>query len=233
MSSRVSPSERLRAEIDRVFAESGDLAGAIEKVAQLGAQLLLQTALEAEISVFLNRDRYARAALTEDARAGMRNGYAPVTVKTTAGPVSLSRPKLRGTTEAFASQLFVTGVTRTNALEALVIAGFVRGLSTRDVEATLLEALGPDATVPDLRRDQGAVRSVAVPPPRRRDVGLPVPGRVALQVSRQRRGRAGARRLGDRHRGQADLRRAGRRGRRDRQDKIGVSRPTLYAHLSA
>lgn len=147
MSTRVSPAERLCVEIDRVFAESGDLAGAIERVAQLGAQLLLQTALEAEITVFLGRDRYARAALSDDARAGMRNGYAPVTVKTTAGPVTLQRPKLRGTTEAFASQLFGTGVTRTNAVEALVIAGFVRGLSTRDVEAALVEGLGPDAGV--------------------------------------------------------------------------------------
>jgi len=43
--------------------------------------------------------------------------------------------------------LFGTGVTKTNALEALVIAGFVRGLSVRDVEAALTEALGPDATV--------------------------------------------------------------------------------------
>jgi putative transposase len=38
-------------------------------------------------------------------------------------------------------------VVRTNALEALVIASFVRGLSVRDVEATLVEALGEDATV--------------------------------------------------------------------------------------
>ena len=147
MSVRVSPTERLRAEIDEVFASTGGLAEAIEQVARLGAQLLLQTALEVEITTFLGRDRYQRAALTEDARPGMRNGYAPVTVKTTAGPVTLQRPKLRGTTERFASQLFGTGVTKTNALEALVIAGFVRGLSTRDVEAALAEALGPDAAV--------------------------------------------------------------------------------------
>lgn len=40
-----------------------------------------------------------------------------------------------------------TGVTKTYVLESLVIAGFVRGLSTRDVEATLAEALGEGATV--------------------------------------------------------------------------------------
>ena len=68
-------------------------------------------------------------------------------MKTTAGPVTLARPKVRGTTERFASQLFGKGVTKTNALESLVIAGFVRGLSVRDVEATLVEALGEGAAV--------------------------------------------------------------------------------------
>ena len=147
MSSRVSPAERLRVEIDEVFAGGGDLAGAVEQVARLGAQLLLQAALEAEITEHLGRERYARQAGNDEARAGMRNGYCPTTIKTTVGPVTLQRPKLRGTTERFASQLFGTGVLRTNALEALVIASFVRGLSVRDVEATLVEALGQDATV--------------------------------------------------------------------------------------
>ncbi|EUA44535.1 transposase, Mutator family protein [Mycobacterium xenopi 3993] len=61
------------------------------------------------MSAFLGRERYQRAAAAEDARAGMRNGYCPTTVKTTAGPVTLQRPKVRGTTERFASQLFGTG----------------------------------------------------------------------------------------------------------------------------
>ena len=61
--------------------------------------------------------------------------------------MTLQRPKLRGTAEAFASRLLGAGVTRTNALESLVIAGFVRGLSVRDVEASLADALGPDSTV--------------------------------------------------------------------------------------
>ena len=37
-------------------------------------------------------------------------------------------------------------MTRTHAPESLVIAGFIRGLSVRDVEAALAEALGPEAT---------------------------------------------------------------------------------------
>jgi len=38
-------------------------------------------------------------------------------------------------------------VTKTNALETLVIASFVRGLSVRDVESTLAEALGDQAAI--------------------------------------------------------------------------------------
>ena len=44
-------------------------------------------------------------------------------------------------------RLLGKGVTRTNALESLVIAGYVRGLSTRDVEATLADALGEEAAL--------------------------------------------------------------------------------------
>jgi transposase-like protein len=133
--------------VDEIFAGGADLGSAIERVAQIGARLLLQTALETEATEFLRRERYERAAGAEDARAGSRNGYAETTIKTTTGPVTLARPKLRGTTDKFASRLLGTGVTKTNALESLVIAGFVRGLSTRDVEATLAEALGEQATV--------------------------------------------------------------------------------------
>jgi len=47
--SRVSPVERVRAEIDQLFADSArDLGEVLEEVARLGARLLLQTALEAE-----------------------------------------------------------------------------------------------------------------------------------------------------------------------------------------
>jgi putative transposase len=147
MPHRVSPTDRVRGHIDELFAQDKSLPEILEDVARLGAQLLMQAALEAEITEFLGRDRYQRAAACEDARPGSRNGYREVTVKTTAGPVTLARPKLRGTTEAFASRLFGSHVTKTNALESLVIASFVRGLSVRDVEAALAEALGDQAAI--------------------------------------------------------------------------------------
>lgn len=166
MHKRVSPTEVIRGEIDAVFAEGRPLADCLEDVARLGARLIIQSALEAEVDEFLGRARYQRAdavqaeddegqdvdAVTDAegapvVRAGHRNGHREVTVKTTSGPLKIKKPKLRGTTEKFAARLFGTTVTRTNALESLVIASFVRGLSTRDVENTLAEALGSDAAL--------------------------------------------------------------------------------------
>ncbi len=147
VSARISPTDKIRSGIDALFKGDHDLSEVLAQVARLGARLIIQTAVEAEVTEFLGRARYQRAASAEGARAGSRNGYRPTTVKTTAGPVTVQRPKLRGTTEAFASRLFGAGVTKTNALESLVIAGFVRGLSVRDVEATLADALGAEAAL--------------------------------------------------------------------------------------
>ena len=92
MPHRVSPTDRIRGHIDELFAQDKALPEILEEVARLGAQLLMQAALEAEITEFLGRDRYQRPAACEDARPGSRNGYREVTVKTTAGPVTLARP---------------------------------------------------------------------------------------------------------------------------------------------
>jgi transposase-like protein len=146
VSKRVSPTERVRAEIDELFSSDRDLASILEDVARLSVRLVMQAALEAEVTEFLGRAPSERR--TEEHRAGSRNGWQPpATVRTTMGPVELSRPKLRATDEAFCSRLFGAGVTRTNALESLVISGWVRGLSDRDIEAALGEVLGPEATL--------------------------------------------------------------------------------------
>src|SRR6266508_1861814 len=123
-----------------------------------------------------------------------------------------SAPQLRGTDEAFCSQLFGTGVTRTNAFEAPVIAGWVRGLSDRDVEAALAEALGPEAALSrstvsricqKIRTEFEAWRTRSL-----EDVHLDYLflERPALQDAPGCPGRAGARRLWDRHVQQAGVR---------------------------
>lgn len=145
MSVRVSPIEGIRDEIHELFGSGRQLTDVLEDVASLSVRLVIQSVWEAEVTGFLERERYQRRE--EDSPTGARNGYQPPsTIKTTLGAVEVRRPKLRNMLVPFASQLFGAGVTRTNALESLVIAGWVRAMSDRDVEAALAETLGPDAT---------------------------------------------------------------------------------------
>jgi putative transposase len=141
VSKRVSPTARLRAEIDELFSSDRDLASILEDVARVSVRLMMQTALEAEVDAFLGRERYQRR--DERSQPGSRNGWQPpARVHTTMGSVELQRPKLRGTDQAFCSPLGA-GVTRTNALESPVISGCVRGRSDRDIEAASPRSSAP------------------------------------------------------------------------------------------
>ena len=83
----IAPSERLRRELDEVLAGVAGCDDPVEAVARLGARLIMQQALEDEVSEFLGRERYQRAG---DGGAVYRNGYEPRTVKTTSGAMSSS-----------------------------------------------------------------------------------------------------------------------------------------------
>ena len=137
----IVPSERLRRELQDLIAGVGEEDDPIEAIGRLGARLILQQALEEELSEFLGRERYERRGEP----ISHRNGYERVTVRTTAGPLELERPRVRNASLlGFASQVVGKGVCRTHALEALVVCSFLRGLSVRDVEAALEEAFdGP------------------------------------------------------------------------------------------
>jgi transposase-like protein len=133
---RVAASERFRRELDDVLAGVAGEADPLERIGRLGARLILQQALEDELTEFLGRARYERV----DEPVSHRNGYEPRRVVTTAGPVELERPRVRNARElGFESRILGRHVARTYALESLIICSFLRGLSVRDVEAALQE----------------------------------------------------------------------------------------------
>jgi putative transposase len=146
VAARVSPTETIRAHIDELFASGGELLSVLEQVARLSVRLTFQSVVEEIVCEELGRDRYQRR--TADSPEGYRNGWQqPRTLKTSLGPVELQRPKLRHAHAALCDRLFGQGVSRTNALETLVISCWVRGLSDRDVEAMLVEVFGQDAGI--------------------------------------------------------------------------------------
>ncbi len=139
---KVVPSERLRRELDEVLAGIGEVEDPVEAVARLGARLILQQALEDEVTDFVGRVRYER--VDGGGEVIYRHGFAePSTVRTTSGPAVIERPRVRDASRVgFESELLGKGVARTHALEALIICSFLRGLSVRDVEAALEECFG-------------------------------------------------------------------------------------------
>jgi transposase-like protein len=126
---RVSPTEAIGAEIHELFASDGELLSVLEQVARRSVRLTFQSVVEEIVCEELGRDRYQRR--TGDSPEGYRNGWhQPRTLKTAAGPVRLQRPKLRHAHTALCDQLFGQGLTRTNALETLVISCWCGGYRT-------------------------------------------------------------------------------------------------------
>jgi transposase-like protein len=135
---RIAPSIQIEAAIGAVLAGGLGDPGALSELGRLGAQLVLQRAVEDEVGTFLGRLRYER---TPDA-AGSRNGHRPKRVQTAEGEIIVAMPQVRGTLVRFVSAVIpdTKGIIRTRPLEALVIGAYVRGLSDRDIESLAREA---------------------------------------------------------------------------------------------
>jgi transposase-like protein len=138
---RLAPSERLEQELFEAVSTSGDPLG---EASRRGAQLILQKALEKEVDDFLGRERYER--LDEGAVKGYRNGYEPKRVHTAEGTVRLEVPQLRENLEPFESMWLRSIGKRSQKLYELMPMLYVKGMSQRDIEDALAEALGVEGT---------------------------------------------------------------------------------------
>ncbi len=133
---RLLPSQQMEKEFLAFAGQRAPLSDAV----RLAAQLMLQKAVEVEVSDFLGRGHYERSG-PEAERRGYRNGYEPKAVQTAEGTLRLKMPQVRETLEAFESVWLKTLVGRSDKLAALIPQLYVKGLSTRDIEAALEETL--------------------------------------------------------------------------------------------
>lgn len=139
----VPPSAEIERKIDDLLAggvAAGEPEGPLSELASLGAQLIIQRAVEEEFDAFIGRARYERKP---EAPPGKRNGWRPRRVQSAEGEIEVEVPQLREAAEPFTSKLFPRGSKRlltTAPLKAMVIGAFVRGLSMRDVESLCEEA---------------------------------------------------------------------------------------------
>ena len=103
-------------------------------IAQWGARLMLQVALEEEVMAFLQRDWYERRP---GGSSIWRNGSKPRTVKVAGGDVTIAMPQVRGAGQPFHSGLLPPYLTRMRELEEAIPLLYLHGLSTRRVRKAL------------------------------------------------------------------------------------------------
>ena len=135
---RIPPSKRMeQAFFQSIFEGTNLLSGMV----QAGAQLMLQRALEEEVTVFFGRGHYKRGKRLQN---GYRNGYEPAIISSGEGKIQVELPQTRETEFPFRSVILELWQRRSENLEKLIPALYVKGLSQRDIERALGENLEID-----------------------------------------------------------------------------------------
>jgi transposase-like protein len=134
---KVLPSQRLLKQFEErlVFGEMN-----LSEIVRSGAQMMLQYALEREVTEALGRGYYENAPATTKEK-GRRNGYESHRVLTGEGAVTVQVPQVRETETGFQSKILDAYVSRTEKLDELIARMYVHGMSTRDIEATFADVL--------------------------------------------------------------------------------------------
>jgi transposase-like protein len=136
---RIPPSSKLRQEVEEVFTGWETEGHPLDNFFKLGARYMLQVAVEQEVEDYLGRAHYHRGSRRKN---GWRNGYEPGKVKTADGILEIDLPQLRATEEPYHSRLARMFRQGSDVLGKMVTEMYIRGLSTRDVENTFIQALG-------------------------------------------------------------------------------------------
>ena len=135
---KIPPSKRIGKAMEELL-EQGTEGYIMREFLRLGKQLLIQELLEQEVKDFLGRDHYERS---KGDLKGYRNGYEPRKLKDTEGELELMIPQVRQATEPFHSRIAQFFKGHTDLLDRLVVEMYTRGLSTRDIEDTLVMLTG-------------------------------------------------------------------------------------------
>jgi transposase-like protein len=132
---RIAASEQIE-QVVHEFLQGGIQSSEqpVSELVKLGAQMIVQKALEQEVRDQLERGRYERR---QEGQQGLGNGYEPGRIRSAEGEIVLQVPQVRGTEEPYRSKLmeFLRG--NSDVLEYLVVQMYTRGLSTRDIEEAL------------------------------------------------------------------------------------------------
>src|SRR3990172_226436 len=77
------------------------LMSSLERVTKIGAQMMLQVAIEEEVTAYLRRDYYER----NDRACGSRSGSKPRSIKVGSGDIGIEMPQVRNAGGPFHSEI--------------------------------------------------------------------------------------------------------------------------------
>jgi len=141
---RIPPSDQIRQQLDQLLSGEVEAEGnLLGMLVRLGAQLVMQEALEKETTERLGRGYYQHRQPGEPLQ-GHRNGYEPGRLRTAEGEITVQVPQVRDWAGEgpYRSQLMAFLGRHTDVLERLAVEMYVRGLSVRDIEDTFRDDTG-------------------------------------------------------------------------------------------
>lgn len=108
------------------------------ELTRIGARMMLQSALEEEVTTYLQRDYYER---NTDAK-GSRSGYKSRTVKVGAGDIGLHMPQVKNAGGPFHSLILPPRVTQMDEIQEIIPLLYMHGLSSRKVKKAVGKLIG-------------------------------------------------------------------------------------------
>jgi putative transposase len=139
---RIPPSQRIRKRTEELLNQGLEGEGDVTSlIFRLGVERLAQELLEQEATDYLEREHYQRRRPEQEHR-GYRNGYEPRRIRTAEGEIVVQVPQVRDAPQTYRSELMTFLRGNSEVLERLAVEMYARGLSTRDIEAALVEATG-------------------------------------------------------------------------------------------
>jgi transposase-like protein len=139
---RIPPSQKIRKRTEELLNQGLEGEGDVTSlIFRLGVEQLAQELLEQEATDYLEREHYQRRRPEQEHR-GYRNGYEPRRIRTAEGEIVVQVPQVRDAPQTYRSELMTFLRGNSEVLERLAVEMYARGLSTRDIEAALVEATG-------------------------------------------------------------------------------------------
>ena len=138
---RIPPTQRIDNEINELRYNLGEAVipkDVLGKFMDMAMRRIVQEILENEVADFTGREYYKHAA----PKQGYRNGYEPSTLRTAEGRLDILRPQVRDSEMPFESKTWPHLKKNTDQLEHMAVEMYVRGCSTRDIEALLKDDQG-------------------------------------------------------------------------------------------